>query len=117
MRQLASGAEAVAVDTVLLYFVSQDTLGRVEQLRRPLAIAASCLQRILNEVTLIGRHGAIERKPRDSARLLGSLQRGWKMMSVNYSRFTNQHRALDDILQLPNITRPVITGQHVYRRG
>jgi len=65
MSQPASGAEAIAVDTVLLYFVSQDTFGRVEQLSRPLAISASCLKRVLNEVALVGANCGIQRKPRD----------------------------------------------------
>ena len=38
-------------------------------------------------------------------------------MSVNYSSFTNQDRALDDILQLAHVARPMITGEHVYRGG
>src|SRR6266404_837309 len=116
-KQPASRAEAVAVDTVLLNFVSQDSFGRVEQLRRPLAISASRLQRILNEVALVGSNCAIQRKPRDRARLFGSLERGREMMSVDYPSRANQHCALDDILQLAHVARPVITSKHVYRCG
>ena len=44
-------------------FVSQDAFGRVKQLSRPLAISASGLKRILNEVALVGANCDIERKP------------------------------------------------------
>src|SRR6266700_4202943 len=61
-------------------FIAQDTFRRVQQLSRPLAISASCLKRILNEVALVGHDCAIERKPRDGARLFGSLERWRKVM-------------------------------------
>src|SRR5712664_3150234 len=117
MRQLSLRAVAVAVDTVLLDFISQDTFGRVEQLRRALAISASRLERILNEVALVGSNCAIQRKPRDRTGLFGSLERWREMMSVDYPSRANQHGALDDILQLANVPRPVITGEHIYRGG
>src|SRR6266700_3989555 len=76
----ASGAEAIAVNSVFPDFIAQNTFGRVQQLSRPLAISASCLKRILNEVALVGPNCAIERKPRDGARLFGSLERWRKVM-------------------------------------
>src|SRR5882672_7578032 len=105
--------EAFAVDTVLFGFISQDTFSGVEQLGRTLAISPGGFKRILDQIALISAHGVVERESRERARLLCCLQSGRKMMAVNYSSLANQHRALDDIFQLANVTRPVIAGQHI----
>ena len=57
----ASGArlsvEAVAVDPVLLNFITDDSFRGVEQLRCPLTAAARCFQRVHDDVSLKGLDG------------------------------------------------------------
>ena len=49
--------EAVAVDPVLLNFITDDSFRGVEQLRCPLTAAARCFQRVHNDVSLKGLDG------------------------------------------------------------
>ena len=56
--------EAVAVDPVLLNFITDDSFRGVEQLRCPLTAAARCLQRVHNDVSLKGLDSRFEREPR-----------------------------------------------------
>ncbi|SRR6266496_1256404 len=80
LRSLALGklrSKTIAVDAVLLYFVSEYSFGRIEQLRGALAVAAGRLERVLNEIAFIGANRSFERKPRDGAGRFGSLQCRW----------------------------------------
>src|SRR5437879_1173231 len=68
-------SKTIAVDAVLLYFVSEYSFGGIEQLRGALAVAAGGLERVLNEIAFIGADRSIERKARDGSGSFGSLQR------------------------------------------
>src|SRR3989442_15467398 len=76
-------SKAIAVDAVLLHFVSEDSFGGIEQLRGALAVAAGGLESVLNEVAFIGADRSVERKARDGSGPFGSLQRRWQVVPVN----------------------------------
>src|SRR5258705_6500807 len=111
------GVEAVAVDSILLNFIADDSFGGVEQFRRPFSATARCFQGINNYVALKRLNRRFEREASDRARTFSSLQRGREVMPVNDVGLANQHCPLNDVFEFPNIAGPVITGKHVNRRS
>src|SRR6266511_6408324 len=109
--------EAVAINPILLDLVADDALSGIEQLRCSLTAAARGFQCIHNDVTFKSLNRRFERETRHGTRSFGGLQRRRQVMSVNNVGLTNQHRALDDVFQFTNISGPMITGKHVYRRS
>ena len=105
-----------AIDIVFLNLVADYSFGGVKQLRRPLAVAARGLERILNYVAFIGADCGIQRKPADGARSFRRLQGRRQVMAVDDAGLTNQDRALDYILQFANVAGPMVAGEHVDRR-
>ena len=101
------------VDGVLADLVVQHPLGRVEQPRRLRAVPARRLQRVLNQILLEPGHGVAERHARHRARRLGRLQRGRQMMAVNHLAVAHEHGALERVLELAHVARPVIAHEHV----
>src|SRR5262249_30679632 len=73
-------AEAGGVDAVAPQAVREDALGRLQEARRPRAVAAGDLERVEEEVLLVRRHRARERPPGERAGDLGRLQRRRQVM-------------------------------------
>src|SRR4029450_12519925 len=108
-----SSAEALAVDSVFPDLVANDTLRRMEELRRLCPIATSGLQGILDQVAFKRLDGVRERHLRHCSRAFGSLQRGGQMIAMDDLSFTDEHGTLDGIFELAHIARPGIAGQEV----
>src|SRR5690349_19431702 len=88
-RRALSGAaphlrrlEPPHVDRVVAHLVVEDALGGVEQSRRLGAIAARRLQRVLDQIALVGGDRVLERDAGDGAGGIGGLQRRRQVMAV-----------------------------------
>ena len=57
-----------------------------------------------------------ERLAAGRARALGRLQRRRQVVQVDHLTVADEHRALDDVLQLADVARPVIADERVDRR-
>src|SRR2546423_1243771 len=112
-----SGAEAVAVNPVLLDLVAEDALGRVEQLGGFSAVAARGLECVLDDVALVGCDRLRERQARDRAGAFGGLQGRRQVMAVYDVRVADDHRALNDVLKLADVAGPMIAREHVNGRS
>src|SRR5262249_55647729 len=107
------GLESLGVDAVVPDLVVEDPLRRIEEPCGTCAIAPGRLQRILEQVFLVGGDGVEERDARHSARRLGGLQGRRQVMAVDDLAIAHQDRSLDGVLELADVAGPVIAGQHV----
>src|SRR6185436_7786492 len=114
-RTVSASPEAPGVDAVPAHLVVDDPLGRVEQPGRLGAVPPGGLQRILDQILFIGADGVPERHARDGARRLGGLQRRREVVAVDHLAVAHQHRSLEGVLELADVARPVVAGQHVDR--
>lgn len=92
-----SGAEAPAVDSVFPDLIANDTLRRMEELRRLRPIATGGLQGILDQIAFKRLDGFRKRYLRHCSRAFGSLQRGGQMIAMDDLPFTDEHGTLDGI--------------------
>ena len=84
---------------------------------RPGAVAAGALERVLDQVLLVGRERLLERLARERARDLRRLERRRQVVRVDDVAVAHQHGALDAVLELAHVAGPVVAHQHVDRRG
>ena len=106
--------EAARVDPVLADLVVEDPLGGAEQPRGLGAVPARGLQRVQRSGPSRTAATASSSEARGHrAGGLGGLQGGRQVVAVDDAAVADQHRALDDVLQLAHVAGPVVADQHV----
>ena len=66
-----------------------------------------------DEVLLVGGEGVLEGLPGEGPRDLGGLEAGRQVVGMDGPPLAHQHRALDAVLQLADIARPVVAHEQV----
>src|SRR6266498_5145380 len=106
-------AKALAIDAILLHLVAEDALGRAEKFCGASAVAARCLEGILNQILFVSADRRIKRQPRDRAAFGSRLQSRRQVVTMDDLAVADQHGALDAVLQFTYIARPVVSRQHI----